>query len=130
MSKIRFDLRKLPVPSSIRIAGRLLQTIDTVIHESAAKLVSMEFFARGREQGYSLLLNDQEEEVARRVAFAQAYNSDRIVVYYAPTANTGEFMRQITAFKNNEPSPVRTEIFNPTELDKAANFICEYFDEL
>lgn len=130
MSKIRFDLKKLPVPPSLRIAGRLLQAIDTIIHESAAKLVSIELFARGREQGYSLLLDDQEEEIARRVAFAQGYNSDRIVVYYAPTAGIGEFMRQITAFKNNDSSPVKVEVFNPDEIDNAAGFICDYLESL
>jgi len=129
MSKIRFDLKKLPVPVSIRLASRVLQAVDTQIHESAAKFMRVELFARGSEQGFSLHLDDREEEISKRVAFAQEYKSKGIVVYYAPAGNMGEFMRQLTAFKNNERSLIKIEIFNPDEIDRAARFICDFFDE-
>lgn len=130
MSKIRFDLKKLQVPPSVRLAGRILQAVDTLIHENTAELVSCDLFARGREQGFTLLLNDWKEQTQLRVAFARGYNSDRAVVYYAPIGNMGEFMRALTSRINGENSPVKMEFFCLDEIQKAAEFIRDYFETL
>ena len=128
MSKIRFDLKKLAVPASVRLAGRVLQAVDTQIHESAAKLVTVELFFRGQEQGFSLVLKDPDEELALRAAFAQQYNGERIIIYYGPGGNMGEFMRQLTAFKNNEGATLKMKLFNLDDISGAAQFICDFFD--
>ena len=128
MSKIRFDLKKLQVPASVRMAGRILQTVDTLLHPTTADLISVDLFARGKEQGFTLLLDDRQENIQLRVAFAQRYGSPQTVVYYAPAYNMGEFMREVTALINKQQSKAKVAFFGSDGLEEAAKFIVDYFD--
>ena len=126
MSKVRFDLKRIAVSRSVRLAGKVLQSIDTEIHQTLANAITIDLFSRGGEQGFSLLRHDTE--LPLRVAFVEEYKQNRIIVYYAPFAKMGDFMRELTELANNRASRIKTARFPAEHFIEAAKFVCRILE--
>jgi hypothetical protein len=109
------------------IAKKVLAQINRKMEKHVAETCSVEAYANGREQGYSIVQFAQlvpKGLVMRKVSFSENRNSDDIVVY---AGKDSEFSMQGNV-PGDKPYKER-KFFRYDKAEEAAQFIIAYFAE-
>ena len=107
------------------VAKKVLAQVNKKIGKEVAKNCTVEAYANGREQGFSIVQDSVPQKgkwEPQRVCFSENRNSDDIVVY---AGKTNGF--DISSNIPGEEIYKQRVFFGPKEIDKTAQFIVDFF---